>query len=136
MRTVHEDDVALALGYLPVWIAEPAHYATWFDVPARGAHEVVLSRRVHGAAQVALVFQLDDHARLVAIGDGDGVALVEIAWTADGRGITAARIRRRDRRGSTARSASSRSPGAAWPAGSWCGWRGAIACSPAAAMTT
>jgi len=89
MRAVAEDDVALQLGYLPVWIAEPSHYARWFDVTARGNREVVLSRRVHGKAKVVLVLAFDDRSRLVAITDGAGAKLAEIAWAV---GPTGARV--------------------------------------------
>jgi hypothetical protein len=87
-RATSNDDVALALGYLPVWIAEPAHYAAWFDVTARG-RDVVLSRKVRGKEVVALVLGFDDSARLVSVADGAGTKLVEIAW---GSGPTSARV--------------------------------------------
>ena len=35
-RAVGDDDIAVALAYLPMWIAEPAHYAKYFDVSASG----------------------------------------------------------------------------------------------------
>ncbi|HEX2688128.1 MAG TPA: VIT domain-containing protein [Kofleriaceae bacterium] len=89
-RAVGDDDVALALGHLPVWIAEPSHYARWFDVTARGAHEVVLSRQAHGKTKIVLVLAFDDQARLVAITDAGGGKLVEIAWAV---GPTSARVR-------------------------------------------
>jgi tetratricopeptide (TPR) repeat protein len=87
-RPVGDDDVALALGHLPVWIAEPAHYARWFDVTLRGAREVVLSRRVRGKAQVVLVLAFDDQARLVAITDDAGAKLVAISWATGPTGAT------------------------------------------------
>ena len=49
-RPIADDDVALALAYLPIWIAEPAHYARWFEVKARGAREVTLSTTSNGKA--------------------------------------------------------------------------------------
>ncbi|MEO7729333.1 MAG: VIT domain-containing protein, partial [Kofleriaceae bacterium] len=81
VRTLGADDLALALDVLPVWIADPAHYAAWFDVAMRGAHEVVLSRQVASKASVALVLRFDDRARLVAITGPAGEALVEITWS-------------------------------------------------------
>src|SRR4029079_16981986 len=75
-RPVSDDDVALALAYLPIWIAEPAHYARWFTVKARGAHEVTLSAH----ARVRLVLAFDDEARLVSIADGNGTKLLEVTW--------------------------------------------------------
>jgi hypothetical protein len=79
-RAVGDDDVALALAHLPVWIADPAHYARYFDVSARGAHEIVLA---HGK-QVALVLLFDDHDRLTAIHDAGGAELVAVTWSAGG----------------------------------------------------
>ncbi len=69
-RPLATDDVALALAYLPTWIADPAHYAAYFDVKAAG-NDVVLSR--DGATQYTLSF--DDHARLVRVTDKDGSSL-------------------------------------------------------------
>ena len=86
-RTIGDDDVALALAYLPVWIAEPAHYAHYFDVRARGPHEVVLA---HGT-RVAFVLAFDDADHLIAIHDGDGGELVSVTW--HGNTPTAARVR-------------------------------------------
>jgi tetratricopeptide (TPR) repeat protein len=87
-RAVHEDDIAIALGYLPVWIAEPAHYAKWFDVKARGARAVELSRQIRGETKIAFVLQFDDQDRLIAISDGK-TKLLEITW---GQGPVAARV--------------------------------------------
>jgi tetratricopeptide (TPR) repeat protein len=88
-RAVGEDDVALQLGHLPVWIAEPSHYARWFDVTLRGPREVVLSRRVRGQARPVLVLAFDDRSRLVAITDAAGATLVAITWAV---GPTGARV--------------------------------------------
>lgn len=66
-RALQTDDVALALAYLPVWIADPAHYAAYFDVKAAG-NDVVLSR--DGAAMLTLSF--DAQAHLVRVVDKDG----------------------------------------------------------------
>jgi tetratricopeptide (TPR) repeat protein len=82
-RAVGDDDIALALGYLPMWIAEPEHYTRWFDVTARG-REIVLSRAVHGKAAPVLVLVFDDRARLVAVRDAHGTKLIEITWSAGG----------------------------------------------------
>jgi tetratricopeptide (TPR) repeat protein len=89
-RAVADDDVALQLGHLPVWIAEPAHYARWFDVTLRGPREVVLSRRVRGQAEVVLVLAFDDRSRLVAITDAAGAKLVEVSWMAGMAGVAGA----------------------------------------------
>jgi len=94
-RGVADDDVALQLGHLPVWIAEPAHYARWFEVTLRGPREVVLSRRVRGHAQVVLVLAFDDRSRLVAITGPAGEKLVEVSWMAGAAGAagpTGARV--------------------------------------------
>ena len=74
-RTFSDDDIALALAYLPVWIAEPAHYARWFDVSAKGK-QVTLSR----GPKAMFVLDFDDKAHLVAIHDGDGAELLRIMW--------------------------------------------------------
>ena len=66
-RALQTDDVAFALAYLPVWIADPAHYAAYFDVKAAG-NDVVLSR--DGAAMFTLSF--DAQAHLVSVVDKDG----------------------------------------------------------------
>ncbi|MBV8762227.1 MAG: FecR domain-containing protein [Deltaproteobacteria bacterium] len=70
MRALATDDVAFALAYMPLWIADPSHYAAYFDVKLAG-NDVVLSR--DGAVMYTLSF--DDHAHLVAITDGDGTKL-------------------------------------------------------------
>jgi tetratricopeptide (TPR) repeat protein len=85
-RAVDGDDGALALAYLPVWIADPAHYARYFDVSARGAHEVVLAR----GGKPALVMTFDDRDHLVAISDSEGTKLLEVTWGA--AGPTGARV--------------------------------------------
>jgi tetratricopeptide (TPR) repeat protein len=83
-RAVGDDDVALALAYLPLWIAEPAHYARWFDVRAKSAHEVALARADRGKSRTIFVLRFDDRSHLVAIGDGDGRTLVSITWGTNG----------------------------------------------------
>jgi len=88
-RPVSEDDVALSLAYLPVWIAEPAHYARWFTVKARG-RDIVLATRTNGRETVAFVMSFDDQARLVSIADGKGAKLLEVTWGKTGP--TAARV--------------------------------------------
>jgi tetratricopeptide (TPR) repeat protein len=79
-RTFAEDDIALALAYLPLWIAEPAHYAKWFDVRAKGPRHVVLSRTVGGKPEVVFVLELDARSRLVAIRDAKDRALLSVTW--------------------------------------------------------
>ena len=74
-RTFTDDDIALSLAYLPVWIAEPAHYARWFEVHAKG-RQVTLSR----ASKSVFVLDFDDKDHLVAIHDGDGTELFRIMW--------------------------------------------------------
>ncbi|MEO7095157.1 MAG: VIT domain-containing protein, partial [Polyangiales bacterium] len=74
-RTYTDDDIALSLAYLPVWIAEPAHYARWFEVHAKG-RQVTLSR----GATAMFVLDFDDKDHLVAIHDGDGTELLRIMW--------------------------------------------------------
>ena len=56
-RAVTDDDLAIAMAYLPIWIADPGHYARYFKVSSPGAHKVALSRTVRGKDQVVL--QLD-----------------------------------------------------------------------------
>ena len=53
-RSMTDDALALSLAYLPIWIAEPAQYARWFEVKASG-REVTLSTRVNGKPEVAFV---------------------------------------------------------------------------------
>ncbi|MGE5181369.1 MAG: VWA domain-containing protein, partial [Acidobacteriota bacterium] len=79
-RAIGDDDVALAMAYLPLWIADPAHYARYFEVTARGPHDVVLARGKH----VELVLSFDAEDRLVAIHDGKGGELVSVTWGASG----------------------------------------------------
>ncbi len=82
-RPVSDDDLAIALVALPIWIADPAHYARYFDVAARGRN-IVLSTLVRGKSQTAYVLSFDDQARLVAIADAAGIKLVEVTWNATG----------------------------------------------------
>ena len=89
-RVVGDDDIALALGYLPVWTAPPEHWAKQFTVRARGDHEVVLARGDH----VAYVLAFDDASRLTSVRDGAGRELVAVTWSATGP--TAARVRGED----------------------------------------
>ena len=89
VRALADDDLAVALEVLPIWIAEPARYAAWFDVAARGDREVVLSRTSAGARQIALVLRFDDRARLIAITGPAGELLVEVTWDV---GPTRARV--------------------------------------------
>ena len=79
-RTLAEDDVALALAYLPVWIAEPDHYAKYFEVHARSGNQITLSQLVKGKAEVVFVLELDARHRLTAIRDAKGTELLAITW--------------------------------------------------------
>ena len=81
-RPIADDDVALSLAFLPVWIADPAHYAKYFDVSAHG-RDVTLSTMSHGKARTVFVLAFDDQSRLVSIRDARH-AIVEIAWTSNG----------------------------------------------------
>jgi tetratricopeptide (TPR) repeat protein len=85
-RAMADDDIALALAYIPVWIADPAHYARYFKVSSPAPHKVALSR---GDA-VALLLEFDAQDRLVAITDATGGKLVEVTWGS--AGPTAARV--------------------------------------------
>ncbi len=76
-RLLAEDDVAFAFAYLPIWIAEPAHYARWFEVTAETTRQVKLVRN----ARTAYTLAFDDQQHLVAVRDGQGHALVEVTWT-------------------------------------------------------
>ena len=78
-RSIAADEVAFGLGYLPLWIAAPAHYAQYFDVSAKG-RDVFLAR---GTA-TAFVMSFDDQARLTSIRDGNNHRLVEVTWGASG----------------------------------------------------
>ncbi len=89
-RAVGDDDIALGLGYLPVWIAAPEHWAKHFTVRARGDHDVVLARGNH----VAYVLAFDEAAHLTSVHDGVGQELVAVTWGASGP--TAARVRGED----------------------------------------
>ncbi|HEX7702975.1 MAG TPA: hypothetical protein VF403_19690, partial [Kofleriaceae bacterium] len=83
VRPVASDDVALGLAYLPIWIADPAHYAQYFDVSASG-RVVTLSTTVNGKSKPVYTLTFDDQSRLVAIADGTGHRIVEIAWGTQG----------------------------------------------------
>ncbi len=88
-RTLAEDDVALALAYLPVWIAEPAHYAKYFEVHAKSGNQITLSRVTAGKAELVFVLEFDARHRLTAIRDAKGTELLAISWS--DAGPTAAR---------------------------------------------
>jgi tetratricopeptide (TPR) repeat protein len=79
-RTLAGDDLALGLAYLPIWIADPAHYAQYFDVTAKG-NDVLLGS--------SYVLRFDNQARLVEVRDASGSVLVSVTW--DAGGPTAAR---------------------------------------------
>src|SRR5262249_1961686 len=83
-RAVADDDVALGFAYLPVWIADAAHYAHWFDVTSRGPRELALSGVVRGKDQIAFVLRFDDRYRLISVRDGKGVELIAITWSDTG----------------------------------------------------
>ena len=93
VRAASDDDVALALAYLPLWIAEPAHYARYFAVRAAGPRRVAFALPPKPGAQkeeIALVFDFDAEDRLVSITSGAGAELVRVTWT--GAGPSAARV--------------------------------------------
>jgi tetratricopeptide (TPR) repeat protein len=79
-RAVGDDDIALALGYLPVWIASPDHYAKYFTVRAQGDHDVVLARGDH----VAYILGFDGASHLTSVRDGGGHELISVTWTPAG----------------------------------------------------
>ncbi len=83
-RALAEDDVAFAMSYLPIWIADPAHYARWFDVRAVGTREVSLGYATHGIAKVAYVLGFDDAHHLTQIRTGAGRVLLVVEWDAAG----------------------------------------------------
>jgi tetratricopeptide (TPR) repeat protein len=83
-RGYGDADVALAMAHLPIWIAEPAHYARWFAVTATGPREVTLSRTVGKTTEVAYVLGFDDRHRLIAIRDGAGNQLLAVTWSDTG----------------------------------------------------
>ncbi|MBA3462722.1 MAG: FecR domain-containing protein, partial [Deltaproteobacteria bacterium] len=74
-RTLTADAVAFSLAYLPLWIAEPEHYARWFDVKASG-RIVSLS----SAGKVVFSLELDAKEHLSVIRDGAGAELIRITW--------------------------------------------------------
>jgi len=79
-RPIAEDDIALSLAYLPVLIADPAHYTHYFTVTSKSARELELKAGDH----VVYVLAFDDRARLVSIHDGSGGALLEVTWGPNG----------------------------------------------------
>jgi tetratricopeptide (TPR) repeat protein len=86
-RTYGDDDIALAMTYLPIWIADPAHYARWFEVGSNGAREVTLSRQATtagGKAELQFVLVFDDRDRLIAIRDAKNKDLLTVTWNATG----------------------------------------------------
>ena len=90
-REIGDDDVALAFAHLPLWIAEPAHYARWFEVTLKNPREITLARpTTTGKSRVVYELVFDDNHRLVAIRDAQGSELVQITWGANGP--TAARV--------------------------------------------
>ena len=79
-RTVGDDDVALALAYLPVWVAEPAHLARWFVVQRTGPREITLARPGRTAPTPVLVLAFDARDHLTSVRRADGVVLVAVTW--------------------------------------------------------
>ncbi len=79
-RAIASDDIALAFAYLPVWIADPSHYARFFEVKAKGPRTVTLSSYASGKAVVVFELELDANHHLVAIRDGAGKSLLSITW--------------------------------------------------------
>jgi len=83
-RAAPDDAVALQLAYLPLWIAEPAQYARWFEVSAKG-REVSLSKLVQRSpgktkAELAYVLVFDAQHHLTQIRDAKGEKLLEVTW--------------------------------------------------------
>jgi tetratricopeptide (TPR) repeat protein len=93
-RAVSDDDLALAFAYLPVWIAEPAHYARYFEVRAKGPRTITLAQPVAGTSTVMFQLDFDDRARLVGVRDASGGELVSVTW--GDRGPTSARVAGRE----------------------------------------
>ncbi|MGN6111132.1 MAG: VIT domain-containing protein, partial [Kofleriaceae bacterium] len=89
-------DVALGLAHLPIWIADPAHYARWFEVRLTGPRQISLvpPASAKGAPASGLVIELDAQDRVVSIARSDGGELVRVAWSASGP--TSARVLGRD----------------------------------------
>ncbi|HEY5923050.1 MAG TPA: VIT domain-containing protein [Kofleriaceae bacterium] len=83
-RPMTDDALVLSLAYLPVLIAEPEHYARWFEVKLRGPREVTLSTLAGGKTELALVLTFDDQSRLVSITDRDGKKQLEVTWSNQG----------------------------------------------------
>jgi tetratricopeptide (TPR) repeat protein len=79
-RPIASDDVALAFAYLPVWIADPSHYARYFEVKAKGPRAVTLSSYASGKAAVMFELEFDANHHLVAIKSGEGKVLLSITW--------------------------------------------------------
>jgi len=81
-RPIVEDDIALAFAYLPILVADPAHYAHYFTVRSKNPREVELCITENAKERVAYVLAFDDRAHLTAIRDSEGVALIEVTWSA------------------------------------------------------
>ena len=79
-RPIASDDIALAFAYLPVWIADPSHYARFFEVKAKGPRTVMLSSYASGKAVVVFELEFDANHHLVAIRDGNQKSLLSITW--------------------------------------------------------
>ncbi len=79
-RPITSDDIALAFAYLPIWIADPSHYARWFEVKTKGPRTITLSSYASGKASVVLELELDANHHLVAIRDGEGNTLLSVTW--------------------------------------------------------
>jgi hypothetical protein len=77
-RSIASDDIALALAYLPLWIAEPSHYARYFEVKGSG-DTVTLISYASGKPVTKFVLRFANN-RLVQIGDGQGTTLLSITW--------------------------------------------------------
>ncbi len=74
------DDLALALAYLPVWIAEPAHLARWFVVQRTGPREITLARPGRPIPTPVLILAFDQRDHLTSVRRADGVVLVAVTW--------------------------------------------------------
>ncbi len=79
-RAIASDDIALSLAYLPVWIADPSHYARYFEVKATGPRTITLSSYASGKPVVMFELELDANHHLVAIRNGAGKTLLAITW--------------------------------------------------------
>ena len=87
-RVAADDAVALQLAYMPLWIAEPAQYARWFEVTAKGRevslHKLVADGPKKTKPVLAYVMVFDAQHHLVSMRDGKGELLFELTWNTIG----------------------------------------------------